>query len=61
MELLRDGNWLERGAIIFSQYFDTAKWVAKNLSKEFDGETIGLYAGGDKSGIFIDGVFTRKG
>ncbi len=60
VELLRDENWIERGTIIFSQYFDTAKWIAENLSKEFDGETIGLYAGGDKSGIFIDGVFKRK-
>ncbi len=57
VELLRDENWIERGTIIFSQYYDTARWVAKNLSKEFEGETIGLYAGGNKAGIFEDGRF----
>ncbi|MGO1652995.1 phospholipase D-like domain-containing anti-phage protein [Senegalia sp. (in: firmicutes)] len=60
VELLKDENWIERGTIIFSQYFDTAKWIAENLSKEFNGKTIGLYAGGSKSGIFIDGIFKRK-
>jgi len=60
VELLRDENWIERGVIIFCQYFDTAKWVAQNLSNEFNGEAIGLYAGGTKSGIFIDGLFKKK-
>lgn len=60
VELLRDENWIDRGVIIFSQYFDTAKWVAQNLSKEFSGEAIGLYAGGLKSGLFIDGIFKKK-
>ena len=60
VELLRDEHWIERGTIIFSQYLDTAKWIAENLSKEFTGETIGLYAGGSQSGIFLDGAFKKK-
>ncbi|MFZ3591519.1 phospholipase D-like domain-containing anti-phage protein [Bacillus sp. DJP31] len=60
VELLEDWKWLEKGCIIFSQYFDTASWVARKLSNHFPNESIGLYAGGDKSGIFIDGSFTKK-
>lgn len=59
-ELLDDWKWLTKGCIIFSQYFDTAKWVAQKLSDKFPGESVGLYAGGDKSGIFIEGRFTKK-
>ena len=60
MELLRDEKWIERGTIIFSQYLDTARWIAENLSKEFAGETIGLYAGGRESGVLLDGIFKSK-
>lgn len=60
VKLLKEWNWLERGCIIFSQYFDTAQWVASKLSYEFPNENIGLYAGGYKSGIIIDGEFKRK-
>lgn len=60
VHLLTEWNWLEKGCIIFSQYFDTARWVAQSLSEEFPGESVGLYAGGDKSGIFLDGSFVRK-
>jgi len=60
VELLRDENWIERGVIIFSQYLDTARWVAKKLSNEFSNEVIGLYAGGSESGLFIEGIFKKK-
>lgn len=46
--------WEKLGCIIFSQYFDTVKWVAQNLSDDIDMK-IGVYAGGDKSGIFCKG------
>lgn len=59
-DLLVKEGWKEKGCIIFSQYFDSAYWVAKNLSKELSGQMIGLYAGGDKSGVLIDGLYTRK-
>lgn len=60
VELLDQEKWLDKGCIIFSQYFDTARWVANQLSTKFPGVSIGLYAGGDKSGIFADGSFTKK-
>lgn len=60
VELLEDWKWLDKGCIIFSQYFDTASWVARKLSNHFPNEPIGLYAGGDKSGIFTDGSFVKK-
>lgn len=60
LDLLRTWKWLDKGCIIFSQYFDTAHWVADSLAKEFPAEPIGLYAGGDKSGIFLNGSFAKK-
>lgn len=60
VELLEDWKWLEKGCIIFSQYFDTASWVARRLSSHFPSEPIGLYAGGEKSGVFLDGSFMKK-
>ncbi len=57
--LLKEQNWLERGVIIFSQYYDTAHWVAEKLSMEYPVEAIGVYAGGDKSGIFTAGEFKK--
>lgn len=60
LELLKNKNWIEKGSIIFSQYYDTAFGVAQSLSKDLQGEPIGLYAGGSKSGILLDGQFIRK-
>ncbi|PRX23243.1 helicase-like protein [Orenia metallireducens] len=60
LELLRSEKWIEEGVIIFSQYYDTAKWVANKLSKDFKGEKIGIYAGGNKSGYFLNDQFHRK-
>ena len=45
-------SWLEHGSIIFSQYYDTAHWVAQELAKTLPEEPIGVYAGFGKSGIF---------
>jgi SNF2 family DNA or RNA helicase len=45
-------TWLEHGCIIFSQYYDTANWVAHELAKLFPNEGIALYAGASKSGLF---------
>jgi len=54
-----EGGWMEKGCIIFSQYFDSANYVAELLSKDFPKTPIGLYAGGDKSGIYLDGQFQK--
>lgn len=51
-------NWLARGCMIFSQYFDTAWWLAEAVSKDYlKDEPIGLYAGGANSGILLNGQF----
>ncbi len=57
--LLTKEKWLDRGCIIFSQYYDSAYWVAEKLSKDLKKIKIGIYAGGDKSGIIIDGIYER--
>uniref|UniRef100_A0A7V4KDL3 Helicase SNF2 n=1 Tax=Fervidobacterium pennivorans TaxID=93466 RepID=A0A7V4KDL3_FERPE len=60
LKILIDDNWIERGCIVFSQYYDSAYWVAENLSNDLPDEKIGIYAGGDKSGIFIGGIYERR-
>lgn len=52
--------WRDLGCIIFTQYFDTANWVAKNISSTFINMKIGLYAGGDKSCIYENGIATKQ-
>lgn len=54
-------RWIDRGCILFSQYFDTVRWVGDELSTraEFAGMEIGLYAGSNRSGVWIDGRFQR--
>ncbi len=52
--------WKDSGCIIFSQYFDSAFSVAENLSKDLKDDVIGLYAGGDKSGYFLNGQFYKE-
>lgn len=59
-KILIDDKWIERGCIIFSQYYDSAYWVAGKLSNDLPNEKIGIYAGGDKSGIFIAGIYQRR-
>lgn len=59
-KLLVEDNWINRGCIIFTQYFDSAYWVAENLSIDLPNEKIGIYAGGDKSGLLIGGVYERR-
>lgn len=54
---LVEEGWLERGCIIFSQYFDTASWVAENLAKELPSEPIAVYAGLGKSGLWRGAEF----
>lgn len=58
-ENLSDGkSWLELGCIIFSQYYDTAYWAASELAKLLPNETIAVYAGLGKSGVFKGGDFS---
>ena len=54
-------GWLEMGCILFSQYYDTVRWVGDEMAKrpEFAGMDIGLYAGSNRSGLWRDGKFQR--
>ncbi|NWH04384.1 phospholipase D-like domain-containing anti-phage protein [Desulfobacter latus] len=45
-------TWVEHGCIIFSQYYDTAQWIAEELAKELSEEVVAVYAGLGKSGLF---------
>jgi hypothetical protein len=53
--------WKDLGCILFSQYYDTVKWVGDELSKrsEFQDMMIGLYAGSNRSGYWLNGRFQR--
>lgn len=54
-----DGRtWLEHGCIIFSQYYDTAHWVATELARAFPDEPVAVYAGAGKSALIRDGVMS---
>ncbi|MBX3024934.1 DEAD/DEAH box helicase [bacterium] len=46
--------WLRHGCIIFSQFYDTARWVAEALAAKLPGEPIGLYAGASRSRMLCD-------
>ena len=54
-------NWLDLGCILFSQYYDTVRWIGNEMAKrdEFSGMDIGLYAGSNRSGFWRDGKFQR--
>ncbi|CAM5538345.1 phospholipase D-like domain-containing anti-phage protein [Eoetvoesiella caeni] len=48
-------KWLDWGVIIFSQYYDTAKWIADSLAARYPDEAIGLYAGAGRSRLYQRG------
>ena len=54
-------SWLDFGCILFSQYYDTVRWIGSEMAKraEFAGMDIGLYAGSNRSGLWRDGRFQR--
>lgn len=53
-----ESGWLEMGCIVFSQYFDSAYWLAEKLSGRYPKERIAIYAGSNKSGAMLAGEFT---
>ncbi len=57
--LLTRESWLERGCIIFSQYYDSVWWLAEQLTCDLPDMPIGIYAGGQRSGVILGGVFSR--
>ncbi len=48
-------KWLDFGAIIFSQYYDTAKWCADALAEKYPDMAVGLYAGASRSRLYRKG------
>lgn len=54
-------RWLDLGCVLFSQYYDTVKWVGDELAArpEFADMDIGLYAGSNRSGFWREGRFQR--
>ena len=48
-------KWLELGVIIFSQYYDTARWLADLLAARYPEEAVGLYAGAGRSRLYQRG------
>ena len=54
-------SWLDRGCILFSQYYDTVRWIGDEMAKraEFAGMDMGLYAGSNRSGFWREGRFQR--
>ena len=55
MFYLLERRWLELGCIVFSQYYDTARWVGERLTTRLPHETIAAYAGAGWSGLLLDG------
>jgi hypothetical protein len=55
LHYLDEESWLSHGVIIFSQYYDTAKWMAEELAQHFPNEAVGLYAGAGKSKLYQKG------
>lgn len=54
-------RWMDLGCILFSQYYDTVKWIGNKLAEHdsFSSIDIGLYAGSNRSGIWRNGTFQR--
>jgi ERCC4-related helicase len=60
LHYLQDEGWADDGCILFSQYYDTAWWVAEGLFKVFPDRRVAVYAGSGKSGVFQDGKFLHR-
>jgi superfamily II DNA or RNA helicase len=57
VDCLKTRGWLQEGCIIFSQYFDSITWLSEQLTADFPEERIGVYGGGQRSGIMYSGEF----
>jgi SNF2 family DNA or RNA helicase len=49
-----ESRWLDLGCILFSQYYDTVRWMGSELAnlEQFAEIDIGLYAGSSRSGFW---------
>lgn len=48
-------GWLQRGCIVFSQYYDTVRWLAEQFSHKHPEEIVTVYAGLGRSGELRNG------
>ena len=55
LHYLEQEDWLKHGVIIFSQYYDTAKWIADALADRYQDQAVGLYAGAGRSRLYQKG------
>ena len=55
LHFLNERGWLDIGCIVFSQYYDTARWIAQGLTARLRTERVALYGGMGRSGIYFDG------
>lgn len=55
LHYLEQEDWLKHGVIIFSQYYDTAKWIADALADRYQEQAVGLYAGAGRSRLYQKG------
>lgn len=53
-------SWAEMGCIVFTQYFDTAYWVARELAAVYPDEIVAVYAGAGKSGLYRGDRFVSE-
>ena len=60
LRLLTNEGWLAHGCIVFSQFYDSAWWLANQLSAALPDEPIGLYAGAGRSGVMRRGAFEHE-
>ena len=60
LRLLTNDGWLAHGCIVFSQFYDSAWWLANQLSAELSDEPVGIYAGANRSGVLRGGVFEGR-
>ncbi|GGR76216.1 DEAD/DEAH box helicase [Deinococcus seoulensis] len=51
-------DWRQDGCILFSQYLDTARAVARRISEAFPDTPVGLYTNEEQSGSYLGGHFT---
>ena len=55
--LIRE-DWLSHGSIVFSQYYDTVRFMAERFSGEHPDEIVAVYAGAGRSGTLRAGEWT---
>jgi superfamily II DNA/RNA helicase len=59
-KLLITQGWLKMGCLVFSQYRDSIRWLAEQLTAELAEEPIALYSGPNTSGIMLAGEWQPK-